>query len=212
MFLLWEKDKCENPVTEHWEFAATWSWKLIRALQRYQVQAYRVYQTGQSYLTGNAGKGFREFNRATGGLAVLGYCFVVSHFEGKNKKMETRQEVNYVIKELITVVCVCRWMERHYYICAGAETLIHSPVALSTTSLWEPYHSPLGVCWYMTMTFIFHSHSISRWWMGWRLPAATLGLVFCLTNCCSAAPTNLPDWEYVPICRTVSTSTLSPLL
>lgn len=31
----------------------------------------------------------------------------------------------------------------------------------------------------MTMTFIFHSHSISRWWMGLRIPAAaTLGLVF----------------------------------
>lgn len=90
-----------------------------------------------------------------------------------------------------------RQMDRHYYICTRAEKLIHSPSALSTALLWESYHFPLRACWFMTMTFIFHSHSISRWWMGWSLPAVTLGLVFCLTLCCSAALTDLPAGVYM---------------
>lgn len=40
-------------------------------------------------------------------------------------------------------------------------------------------------------------------------PAATLRLVSSLTNCCTAALTNLPAWEYVPVCRAFSTSTLT---
>lgn len=86
------------------------------------------------------------------------------------------------------------------YLYRSSET--RSPSALSSACLITFF--PLGVHWFMTTAFI--SHSISRWWIGWSFPAATLGLVFCLTNYCSAALTNLPTQVYVPVCRAFSTT------
>lgn len=125
------------------------------------------------------------------------------------------QELSAIWQEKSHTHDLCMWM---YCRCVGGHTLhllrerqCKRPAYISFACVWKPYHSPLRVCRFMSVTLDFHSHSISRWWIGWTLPAATLGLVFGLKNCCSAALTDLPTWVDVPGSRTFSTSTLSPV-
>ena len=84
-----------------------------------------------------------------GGLAAVVYCLVQSNSERKNN-VAFPQEVSDVIRELGTAVCVCVCVcahtqmdgltGTHYDSHTGNEELIHSPGALSTACLWEPYH------------------------------------------------------------------------